>query len=34
VRLIVGYSPGGLPDTVARVVAQRRAVKMPGTKAE
>lgn len=23
VRIIVGYSPGGLPDTVARVVAQR-----------
>lgn len=23
VRVVVGYSPGGLPDTVARVVAQR-----------
>ncbi len=23
VRIIVGYSPGGLPDTVARIVAQR-----------
>jgi tripartite-type tricarboxylate transporter receptor subunit TctC len=23
VRILVGYSPGGLPDTVARVVAQR-----------
>ena len=23
VRIIVGYSPGGLPDTIARVVAQR-----------
>jgi tripartite-type tricarboxylate transporter receptor subunit TctC len=23
VRLIVGYSPGGLPDTIARIVAQR-----------
>jgi tripartite-type tricarboxylate transporter receptor subunit TctC len=23
VRIVVGYSPGGLPDTVARVVAQR-----------
>ena len=22
VRLIVGYSPGGLPDTIARIVAQ------------
>jgi tripartite-type tricarboxylate transporter receptor subunit TctC len=23
VRIIVGYSPGGLPDTIARIVAQR-----------
>ena len=23
VRIVVGYSPGGLPDTVARIVAQR-----------
>ncbi len=23
VRIVVGYSPGGLPDTVARVIAQR-----------
>ena len=41
VRVLVGYAPGGLPDTVARIVSQKmgerwgqQAVKISGATAD